>query len=108
RLRKIEQRARLRSLPARRRDRRHAALEIGDAPLEGVRRRVHDAGVDVSELLESEQAGRVLGAVEDVTGGGVDGDGARVSPRRGAFLADVNRAGSKPGDVLLLDRGTHV
>ncbi len=108
RLREIEERERLRRLPARRRDRRHSALEIGDPLLEGVGGGIHDAGVDVSELLEAEQAGGVLRAVEDVTRGGVDGDGAGVRRRVGFFLADVNRAGSKPGDVLLLDRGTHV
>jgi len=61
------------------------ALEIGDALLERVGGGVHDAGVDVSELLQSEQAGGVLRAVEDVTRGGVDGDGARAFVPGAAF-----------------------
>ena len=49
-----------------------AALERGDALLEHVRGRVHDAGVDVAELLEREQIGGVLGALELIGGGLVD------------------------------------
>ncbi len=98
----------MRGLATRRRDRRRPALEIGDPALECVGGRVHDARVDVSELLEAEKAGGVFRAVEDVARGGVDGDGARVRRRVGFFLADVNRAGSKADGAFLLDRGTHV
>ena len=38
----------------------------------------HDAGVDVAERAEAEQVGAVLGRVEGVGGGLVDGHGARV------------------------------
>ena len=51
-------------------ERRHALLEhIGGG--------VHDARVDVAELLEREQSGGVRGILEDVRRGLVDGHGAR-------------------------------
>ncbi len=53
-----------------------AALESGDALLEDVGGGVHDPGVDVAELLQAEEAGGVVGVVEDVAGGGVDRDRA--------------------------------
>ena len=55
-----------------------AAFERGDALLEDVGRRVHDAGVDVAELLKPEEAGGVVGVVEDVRRGLVDRHGARL------------------------------
>jgi len=39
---------------------------------------LHDAGVDVAKLLEAEEAGTVGGVVEDIAGGGVDGDSTRL------------------------------
>ena len=42
----------------------HAAFERGDALLQHGLGRIHDAGVDVAELLEREQVGRVLGRTE--------------------------------------------
>jgi hypothetical protein len=41
-----------------------AALELRDARLEDVRRRVHEAGVDVAEFLEREEVRRVLRVLE--------------------------------------------
>ena len=77
---------------------RHAALEGSHALLEDVRGRVHDAGVDVPELLEPEQARGVRGVVEDVAGGGVDrhraGVGGRVDPLAGV---QRQRVGAKGG-----------
>ena len=73
-------------------ERRDAALERGDALLEDVRRRVHDPGVDVPELLEPEQAGGVGRVVEDVAGRGVDRHGAGVR-RRVRLLPAVQGAG---------------
>jgi len=72
----------------------YAALEGGDPLLEDVGCRVHDPGVDVAEFLQPEEPGGVVGVVEDVAGGGVDRDGARL--RRGstcwpAWTARVSR-----------------
>ena len=43
---------------------RHAALERGDPLLQHIAGRVHDARIDVAEVLEREQVGRVLRAAE--------------------------------------------
>ena len=53
-------------------------FERSDALLEDVGGRVHDAGVDVAELLESEQSLGVRRVIEHVRRGGVDGYGARI------------------------------
>ena len=45
---------------------------------EGEKNSLHDAGVDVAKLLEAEEAGTVGGVVEDIAGGGVDGDSTRL------------------------------
>ena len=68
----VEDRERLGRLAGGHAERGHAALERGDPLLEDVRRRVHDPGVDVPELLEPEQPRRVRGVVEDVARGRVD------------------------------------
>ncbi len=70
-------------------EKRVAALEGGDPLLEDVRRRVHDARVDVPELLQGEQPRAVLGGVERVRGRLVDRDRARVRAG-GGLLAGVN------------------
>ena len=71
-------------------ERRGATLERGEALLNDVVGRVHDAGVDVAELGKGEQVLRVLGAVEDVRGRLVDrrraGVGHRVGLRTGVDL----------------------
>ena len=54
------------------------AFERRNALLEHVGRRVHDAGVDVAELLQRKQAGGVVGVVEHVRRGLVDRHGARL------------------------------
>ena len=53
----------------------NATLKCGDALLEHIPRRVHDAGVDVARHGEREQVGSVLGVVELVTGRLVDRNG---------------------------------
>jgi hypothetical protein len=60
------QRQKLRRLPGTRGDRRHAAFEGREALFEDVGGRIHDAGVDIAELLQREQAGAMLGIVEGV------------------------------------------
>jgi RNA-splicing ligase RtcB len=80
---------RLGGLAGGRGERGRAAFERGDALLEDVGGGVHDAGVDVAELLEAEEAAGVVGIVEDVGGGLVDGHGARVGGGVGD-LAGVN------------------
>ena len=45
-------------------ERRRAAFERGDALLEHVGGGVHDAGVDVAELLQREEAGGVVGILK--------------------------------------------
>ena len=75
------------------RQRRDAALERGEALLQHVVRRVHDAGVDVAQFLEREQVGGVLG-VELVGRGLVDRHrdgpwlGRRASRRAGRAFPD--------------------
>ena len=66
-------------------ERADAALERCDALLDDVGRRVHQAGVDVAELLEPEQVRRVVGVVEDVARRLVDRQGARAGGAVGAL-----------------------
>ena len=54
------------------------AFQRRDALLEDVGGRVHDAGVDVAELLQGEQPRGVVGVVEHVRRGLVDRHGARL------------------------------
>ena len=68
------------------------ALQLRDALLEHVARRVHDAGVDVAEHSQPEEVGGVLRVVEHVARRGVDRHGARVGGRVGR-LAGVDRQG---------------
>jgi len=56
----------------------YSTFECGYALLEHVGGGVHQAGVDVAEFLESEEAGGVVRVVEEVGGGLVDGDRAGV------------------------------
>ena len=69
-----------------------SAFEGGNALLKDVGGGVHDAGVDVAELLESEETGRVIGIVKDVGGGLVDRHGARLGGGID-LLAGVNGQG---------------
>ena len=74
-------------LAARERQPRDAPFERGDALLEHVGGRIHDPGIDVAELLEREQVGGVLGALELIGGGLVDrhrdGAGGRIGAPTG-------------------------
>jgi hypothetical protein len=72
---------RLGGLPRGERERGRAAFERGDALLEDVGRRVHDARVDVAELLQGEEARGVVRVVEDVGRGLVNWHSARVCRR---------------------------
>lgn len=54
------------SLPGRQEQRGHATLESGDALLDHIGGRVHDAGVDVARLGQPEQRGGVVGVAERV------------------------------------------
>ena len=76
-----------------------AALERGHALLEDRGGGVHDAGIDVAEALQVEQRGGVLGVVEDVRGGLVDGHGARTGFGV-RTLAGVQRAGVEAENVV--------
>ena len=67
------------------RQRRDAAFERGDALLQHGLRRVHDAGVDVAELLEREQVGGMLGRIELVGRRLIDRHRDRVGRRIGAI-----------------------
>ena len=62
----------------------------GDALLENVGGRVHQARVDVAEFLQGEQIRGVVGALEDVGGRLVNRHGARAGGRIGD-LAGVQR-----------------
>ena len=62
----------LRRLSAGHRQARDAVFERRDALLQHVRRRVHDARIDVAELLQREQLRGVLGILENERGGLVD------------------------------------
>ena len=84
---------RLRRLARGQRQPRDAAFERGNALLEDVGGRVHDAGVDVAELLQREQPGGMVGIVEDVGGGLVDGDGARLGGGIGRLAAMHGQGG---------------
>ncbi len=77
----VEDREGLGGLAGREADGADAALERGDPLLEDPGRRVHDAGVDVPELLEREQARRVGSVVEHVARGRVDGHRPSVRGR---------------------------
>ena len=63
------------------------AFEERDAFFEDVGRRVHQAGVDVSELFEGKQVGGVFGGIENERCGPVDGDGAGIGGGIGLLAA---------------------
>ena len=84
------------------RERGDAAFERGDALLEHRLGRVHDAGVDVAELLEREQVGRVLGRIELIGGGLIDRHRDRGGGRIGAI------AGMQNDGFRILALGRHV
>ena len=81
-------------LPGRHGQRAGPAFDRGDALLEDVGGRIHQARVDVPEFLQREQIGGVLGALEDVRRRLVDRHGARAGGRIGN-LAGVQRQRAK-------------
>ncbi len=54
----------LRRMPRSRRQRRRASFESRHPLLKDIRRRIHQAGIDVPELLQCKELGTVLGALE--------------------------------------------
>ena len=92
RARDVEDRVNDRGLAAGERERADAAFEPRDPLLEHVARRVHDARVDVAELLQREEPSGVVGVVERVRGRLEDGNRARL--RSGVSgMAAVNGRG---------------
>ena len=87
-----------RRLAGGRRQSRRAAFERGHALLEDVGGGVHDARVDVAELLQREQPAGMVGILKQVRRGLVDGHGARAGGGIGR-LAGMNGEGGK---LLLL------
>jgi len=78
---------------------RRTAFKGSDALFEHGLRRVHDAGVDISERLQAEERGGVIGVVEDEAGRLVDRRRARTG--RGVRLgAGVNGERGKSWLVL--------
>ena len=71
----------------------HASFQGGDPLLQDVLRGVRQAAVDIAGIGESETRGGMLGVVEDVRGGLVDGDRAGVGDGVGGFLADMELQG---------------
>ena len=71
-------------LPRGQRQRGDAAFERRDALLQHVVGRIHDARVDVAELLQREQVRGVLGVAELIGGGLIDRHGDRAGGRVGA------------------------
>ena len=72
--------------------RRHAAFQRGNALLEHVGGRVHDAGVDIAELFQRKQLGAVVGAVKGVRRGLINRHGAGIGAGR-RLLAGVHLQG---------------
>ena len=71
--------------------RTHAAFQSRDTPLKSVLRRVHDARVNIAELLEREEIGGMFGAIEDERGRLIDRHRARVGGAIGVLLSRVER-----------------
>ena len=71
-----------------------AAFEGGDALLKDVGGGVHDARVDVAELLEPEETGGVIGIVKDIRRGLVNRHRARLGGGID-LLAGMNGQGCK-------------
>ena len=73
-------------------ERSHSAFECGDTPFEHVAGRVADSAVAIPFHFEIEQGRAMLGAVEGVGDGLIDGHGDRPG-RRIDFVAAVNGDG---------------
>ena len=85
--RNVEEREGSRGLPARHGERPDATVELRDPLLEYVGRGVHEPGVDVAELLQREEARRVLSALELVRRRLEDRDRAGPCRRIGALAS---------------------
>ena len=91
--------------------RRSPTFQAGNALLQHVGGRVHDAGVDVAQLAQRKEVGRMFRIAELVAGGLVNGHGAaaggRVGRLAGVQLARVktkravNAHGSIPCSCML-------
>ncbi len=92
RLHQARNRDELSGLAAGHRQPRDSVFERRDALLQHVRGRIHDARIDVAELLQPEQSGRMRGVVEHERRGLVDGYRARLGGRIGR-ITRVERAG---------------
>mmetsp|Transcript_3124 Transcript_3124/g.9532 ORF Transcript_3124/g.9532 Transcript_3124/m.9532 type:complete len:243 (+) Transcript_3124:1885-2613(+) len=80
------------------------ALEHGDALLEDIGSRVHEPRIDVAELREGEEVGRVLGRIEDVGRGAVDRDATRGGRIRcvAAMERDSGKSSRLVGDGAVM------
>ena len=83
----VEDAERRRGLPRRAGERGRAALQRGEALLQSVAGRVHDAGVDVAEFAQGEQVLRVLRVLELIGGRLVDRHRDRAGRRVAAVPA---------------------
>ena len=83
RLHQAGEREELRRLPAGSGQRRHAAFERCHALLEDIGRGVHDARVNIAELLQPEQGGGMIGILEDERRRLIDRHGACAGRRIG-------------------------
>mmetsp|Transcript_27479 Transcript_27479/g.37937 ORF Transcript_27479/g.37937 Transcript_27479/m.37937 type:complete len:323 (+) Transcript_27479:587-1555(+) len=72
-----------------------SALKGGNPLFKHVAGGVHDARVNVAKLLEAKKASTMLGVVEDIRGGGVDGYCAGIGGRV-RVLATMHHEGLKP------------
>jgi len=68
-----QDRERLSGLSGGRRECRDSTLERRNPLLKDIRRRIHDPGIDIAELLQCEETCGVVRVVEDVGGGLVNG-----------------------------------
>jgi hypothetical protein len=55
------------------------SLQLSVTRLKNVSRRVHEAGVNITKLLESKEVGGMLGILEDIRGGAVEWNSSRGS-----------------------------
>jgi anti-sigma factor RsiW len=75
------------------RQRGHAAFQRGDAFFQNRLGRIHNAGVDIAELLEREQVARVLGGIELVGRRLIDRHRHRMGGRVGAIASGMQQDG---------------
>ena len=75
--------------PRGRHQRRRAALQRRQPLFQHVGGGVHQAGVDVAALGQTEPTGRLGGVLEHIGGGGVDGHRSCVGGGVGMLLAHV-------------------